>query len=176
MFALASSPTVRGAIDGKVEASVGGVYTAGPATTKLRVESVLDFTGRHRWWVDADPVVWVQTRVTGTLLVGAFVANPSGGWEAIPGFTFRPLTVFDDAQFGQGGGMVYNVPFKRTGAEAFVDIPVVGGKNYLVLVVAQVALRILTTNSHGQPVQVRNGNFDTWGSLAGVVPEIWIEG
>lgn len=176
LFAVASSPTAGNAIHGSVDAGIGAIYTAKHSLSRLRVQPELRFTGRHQWSVNADPVVWIQTRVTGTLFVGAWVANAaSGAWEEIPNLLWGRHVVFDQSNFGSGGGSLITVPFNRSGSQAASDVLVQGGRTYLLAVVAQVAIDVQTTDSGGRPVEVRNGRFDTFGSLAGIVPEIWVD-
>lgn len=176
LFALASSPTTGHTIHGSVDAGVGAVYTAKHSLSRLSVQPELRLTGRHQWSVNADPVVWIQTRVTGTLFVGAWVANAaSGAWEEIPNLLWGRHLVFDQSDFGSGASAMVTVPFNRTGTQAATDVLVQGGRNYLLAVVAQVALEVTTTDSAGRPVEVGNGTFDTFGSLAGLVPEIWVD-
>lgn len=176
LFALASSPTAGHAIHGSVDAGVGALYTAKHSLSRLRVKPELRFTGRHQWSVAADTVVWVQTRVTGTLYVGGFVANAaSREWEAIPNHTWGRHLVFDQSHSGSGGGSVITVPFDRSGDQAASEVLIQGGRTYLLSVVAQVSIDVRTTDSAGRSVEVRNGRFDTFGSLSGLVPEIWVE-
>ncbi|MBA2585091.1 MAG: hypothetical protein H0U99_01230 [Chthoniobacterales bacterium] len=171
------SPTVKGAIDGAAEAGLGILFTPKHTLSRVRVEPDLAFTGRHKWGADADPVVSVSTRVIGTIFVGGFELNPvTGGFEPIPNFIWRRHLIFDVSNNGQGAGaIVLTPPFQVSGAQVAADVLVQAGHTYLLSIVAQVALRITTTDSAGRPVQVKNGNFDTWGSLAGFVREIWLE-
>jgi len=177
LFAWAMSPTIKGAIDGAAEAGLGILFTPKHTLSRVRVEPDLAFTGRHKWGVDADPVVSVSTRVIGTIFVGGFELNPvTGGFEAVPNFIWRRHLIFDVSNNGQGASaIVLTPPFQVSGAQASADVLVQAGHTYLLSIVAQVALRITTTDSAGRPVQVRNGNFDTWGSLSGFVREIWLD-
>ena len=176
LFAFAGSPTVSGAIEGKAEAGVGFLYTATHTLSRIRVEPSLVFTGRHAWSTEADPVVVVTTRVVGTLYVGAFEQNPvTGQFESIPNVPWRAHRVFDVANSGQGASAMVSVPFNLSGQAASGEVLVQLGHTYLIAVVAQTALTVRTTDSSGRPVRVRNGHFDTWGSLAGVVREVWLK-
>lgn len=176
LFALASSPTTGHTVHGSVDAGIGAVYAAKHGLSRLRTQPEVRFTGRHQSAVNADPVVWIQTRVTGTLFVGAWVANAaSGAWEEIPNLLWGRHVVFDQSNFGSGASAMVTVPFNPTGSQAACDVLVQGGRNYLLSVVAKVAIDVTTTDSAGRPVEVRNGTFDTFGSLAGIVPEIWVD-
>jgi len=176
LFAWTPSPTVKGAIDGKAEAGLGVLFTPTHTLSRVRVEPELIFTGRHAWSVDVDPVVWVNTRVIASIYVGGYLKNPvTGGFESMPNVPWRRHLVFDQANTGSGASAMVTVPFNLTGQAASAEVLVESGRTYLLAVVAQLVLRIQTTNSSGQPVTVRNGNFDTWGSLAGIVREIWLD-
>jgi hypothetical protein len=176
LFTMASSPTVQGAIDGKCEAGLGFVYTATDQLARLRIEPELAFVGRHQWNVAPPPAVWTTTRVVGTVLVGGFQLDPvTNQWGPLPSSPWRRHVVFDRYNSGSGAYPVETLPFNRTGAQAAVDVLAEGGRTYLLAVVAQVAIRITTTNGHGDHIHVTTGTFDTWGSLAGVVRQIWLD-
>jgi hypothetical protein len=176
LFTVASSPTVKGAIDGKCEAGLGFIFTATDQLARLRIEPELAFIGRHQWNVAPPPTVWTTTRVVGTLLVGGFQLDPvTNQWGPLPSSPWRRHVVFDRYNPGSGGGAIETYPFNRSGAQAAVDVLAEGGRTYLLAVVAQVAIRITTTDSGGNHVNVATGTFDTWGSLAGVVRQIWLD-
>jgi hypothetical protein len=176
LFAWTPSPTVKGAIDGKAEAGLGVLFTPKHTLSRVRVEPELIFTGRHAWSVNVDPVVWVNTRVIGSIYVGGYQQNPvTGGFESMPNVPWRRHIVFDQSNSGSGASAMVTVPFNLKGQPAGAEVLVEAGRTYLLAVVAQMVLRIETTNSSGQPVTVRNGQFDTWGSLAGIVREIWLD-
>lgn len=176
LFTVASSPTVQGAIDGKTEAGLGFVYAATDSLARLRIEPELAFVGRYQWNVAPPPTVWTTTRVVGTLLVGGFQLDPvTNQWGPLPNSPWRRIVVFDRYNTGSGAFPVETLPFNATGAQAAVDVLAEGGRTYLLAVVAQVAIRITTTNAHGDPIHVSTGTFDTWGSLAGVVRQVWLD-
>jgi hypothetical protein len=175
LHAVASSPTVQGAINGKAEAGVGVVYRPKHKLVRLRIEPDLNFTGLFQWDVLADPVVLIRSRVVGSVLVGAFQFNPVAGWEHILNFTWRRHVVFDDAHEGSGKYAVSSVPFKASGASAGISFNADAGRDYLLAVVAQAAIRLETLNAHGQPVNVTNGTFNTFGSVTGIVRQIWVD-
>jgi hypothetical protein len=170
------SPTVAGAINGKAEAGLGVLFTPKYTLSRIRVEPELLFTGRNAWSVNVDPVVWVNTRVIGSIYVGGYLENPvTGGFESMPNVPWRRHVVFDQSNSGSGASAMVTVPFNLKGQAVSAEVLVEAGRRYLLAVVAQVALRIQTTDSAGRPVTVTNGRFDTWGSIAGVVREIWLD-
>jgi len=176
LHAVASSPTVQGAINGTAEAALGVIYTPKHTLVRLRIEPDLNFTGLFQWDVLADPVVWIRTRVIGSVLVGAYQSNPAtGGWERILNFTWRRHVLFDDAHVGSGMYAVMSAPLQTAGASAGISFNADAGRSYLLSVVAQVGLKIETSNSRGQPVNVTNGKFNTFGSVTGVVRKIWVD-
>jgi len=174
--AVALSPTVKGAIEGKSEAGLGILFKAKHTLSRIRIEPQLIFKGIHRWSVTVDPVVWVNTRVTGSIYVGGFLQNPiTGGFEALPNFKWRRHALFDVADSGSGSSMIFTDTLNLSGPQAGGDVLAEAGRTYLLAIVAQVTLKITTTNSSGHHVNVTNGNFDTWGSVVGLVREIWID-
>jgi hypothetical protein len=176
LFAVASAPTAKGAIDGTVEAGVGFTFTPKHTLSRVRIQPDLNFIGRHEWSVDVDPVVWVRTQVIGTIFVGGFLWNPATRtYEPIPNFTWHRHVVFNQTNQGSGASALSTIAFNLPGAAAAADVLVQSGRMYLLAVVAQVALRVTTDNAAGRHVDVHNGNFNTWGSLAGKVPQIWLD-
>jgi hypothetical protein len=176
LHAAAFSPTAKGAIDGKAEAGVGVVYAPKHTLVRLQVEPELAFTGLHQWDVFPPAVVWVRTRVVGSVLVGAFQRNPAtGGWDHLLNYTWRRHVIFDEANQGSGKYALTSVPLALSGGAAGHSLIAEAGRTYLLAVVAQVALRVETLDSQGNPVNVRSGRFDTFGSVTGVVRQIWVE-
>lgn len=178
LFAWAGSPTVRGAIDNKVEAGLGVVYQPQYTLGRLRIEPELIFTARYEWNVNPPPVVRVTTLVIASLLVGGYRQNPAtGGFESLATIPtaaspWRRHEVFNHYTIGHGAAMMTATPFTRSGKQAAADVLVERGRTYLLSVVAQLVLRIETTRSDGKPMTVTQGTFNTWGSLAGIVRQI----
>ena len=176
LLAVATSPTVSGAVDDKAEAGLGILFTGTHTLSRIRLKPELLLIGRHAWSVNADPVVVVTTRAVGSVYVGAFKQDPvSGGFEAIANSPWRRHQVFNDAHQGLGASAMVVEQLQLGGDAAATEILVEGGRTYLLAVVAQTTLKIQTTNSSGRPVAVKNGQFDTWGSTSGIVREIWLE-
>ena len=176
LHAISSSPTVQGAINGKTEAGVGVICSPKHTLVRLGIEPDLTFTGLYQWDVDADPVVLIRTRVIGSVQVGAFQSNPAtGAWEQMLNFTWRRHELFDDANQGSGMHTVFSVPFKASGPSAGISFTASSGRSYLIAVVAQVALKVETLNARGRPISVANGKFETFGSVTGIVRQIWVD-
>ncbi len=111
----------------------------------------------------------------GSLFVGGFRQNPvTNGFESITNSPWRRHQVFNEYHLGHGASMMATVPFSVTGTPSSAEVLVEGGRTYLLSVVAQVVLRVETTRSDGTPMNVTQGTFNTWGSLAGIVREIWL--
>ncbi len=177
LHAVAMSPTVQGAIDGKAEAGVGVIYQPNHTLVRLRIDPDLRFTGLYQFDVDArNPVVLIRTYVLGSVLVGAYQSNPAtGGWEHVLNYTWRRHVLFEDAHQVSGSEQLVSVPFKLSGAAAGHTLNAEAGRSYLLSVVAQVALRIETLDARGRRVNVTSGKFDTFGSVTGVVRQIWVD-
>ena len=176
LLASAFSPTVAGAIDGKAEAGLGVRYRATDALARIRIQPDLRFTGRFQWNVSPPPTVWTSVRAVASVLVGGFQLDPvTNRWEPMTTSPWRRFTVFDRQQSGSGAYAVEVTPFNRSISKVSGEVLVEGGRTYLLSVVAQVALRITTTDSGGRPVRVTEGTFDSFGSLVGLVPEIWLD-
>lgn len=176
LLAVASSPTVAGAIDGKAEAGLGVLYRATDALARIRIQPDLRFTGRFLWSVAPPPTVWTSVRSVGTIIVGGFQLDPvTNTWGPITTSPWRRFPVFDRQMSGSGASALELTPFTRPSTKVSGEVLVEGGRSYLLSVVAQVALRITTTDSAGRPVRVTDGRFDTFGSLVGLVPEIWLD-
>lgn len=176
LLAFAAGGSVRGALAGAVSAGVGVLFKATHTLSRLRLKPALTATGRHQWSAEADPVVWVNSRVSGSVLIGAFQANPvTGAWEPILNFTWRRHVVFDESNFGQGAGALINVPFGLDTDAVSGEVLVEGGRLYLLCVIAQAAINVTTEDSAGRPVRVTNGRFNTFGSLSGVLSELSVD-
>ena len=176
LLASASSPTVAGAIDGKAEAGLGVRYRATDALARIRIQPDLRFTGRFQWNVSPPATVWTAVRAVASIHVGGFQLDPlTNRWEPIATSPWRRFTVFDRTQSGSGAHAVELTPFNRSSSKVSGEVLVEGGRTYLLSVVAQVALLITTTDSGGKPVRVTEGTFDSFGSLVGLVPEIWLD-
>lgn len=176
LLAVALSPTVAGAIDGKAEAGLGVRYRATEALARIRIKPDLRFTGRFLWNVAPPPTVWTSVRAVASIHVGGFQLDPATNqWGSIPTSPWRRFTVFDRQQSGSGASALELTPFNRSSSKVSGEVLVEGGRTYLLAVVAQVVLRITTTDSSGRPVRVTESRFDTFGSLAGLVPEIWLD-
>jgi hypothetical protein len=176
LLAVASSPTVAGAIDGKAEAGLGVRYRATDSLARIRIQPELRFTGRFQWNVYPPSAVWVSVRAVATIQVGGFQLDPvTNRWSPITTSPWRRFTVFDRTENGSGESPLQLTPFDRTGSKVSGEVLVEGGRTYLLSVVAQVSLRITTTDSAGRHVRVTDGRFDTFGSLVGLVPELWLD-
>jgi hypothetical protein len=180
LFAWAATPTVKGAIDGKAEAGLGILFTPTHTLSRVRIEPELIFTGRYEWSVSPPPVVRVTTLAIGSLFVGGFRLNPvTGAFESLATIgagasPWRRHEVFNRFTNGHGASMMETLPFSLAGKQAAGEVLVEGGRTYLLSVVAQVTLRVETTRSDGTPINVTQGTFNTWGSLTGIVREIWL--
>lgn len=176
LLAVALSPTVAGAIDGKAEAGLGVRYQATDTLARMRIQPDLRFTGRFLWNVAPPPTVWTSVRAVASIQVGGFQLDPvTNRWGAITTSPWRRFTVFDRQMSGSGASAIELTPFNRSSSKVSGEVLVEGGRTYLLSVVAQVALRITTTDSAGRPVRVTDGRFDTFGSLVGLVPELWLD-
>jgi hypothetical protein len=178
LFAMVSTPTVRGAINGKAGAGLGVLFTPKYKLGRVRIEPDLNFTGRFRWDLTAPPVVRVTSLMIGSLFVGGYRKNlVTGQFESLADIgagasPWRRHEVFRHFVVGMGAyGVDY--PFKSSGNAASVEVLVEGGFTYLLSVIAQAVLHVETTDDGGKPI-VTQGTFNTWASMAGVVREIWL--
>lgn len=178
LFAWAGSPTVKGAIDITVEAGVGILFPAKHTLSRIGIVPTVAFVGRHEWNVNPPAVVRVTTQAIGSICVGGLRRNPvTGAYESITDLPvgkspWARRVLFNESHETSGAMALQTFPF---GGEVPGNVLVEGGRTYLLAVVAQVSLRVETTRSNGVPVNVTEGTFNTWASLAGNVSKVWLK-
>lgn len=178
LHAVASSPTSGHEIHGSREAGVGVLWTATHSLSRLRILPDINLVGRFQWAVDPKgQPVFVSTRVVGRVVVRGLLADPAtGGFDVIDNSPQREYQVFDDQHpWSNGGSAPVTTSFVRSGSQVPGVVLTEAGRTYLLGVSVQVSIDVHNEDSSGRPAAVTNGRYDTFGSLTGLVPQIYVE-